>query len=130
MINKILILLLFISTGLTAQTKTLEISAFITSDGTIFLEDKEVTMKELAKEVRIMAYNKNGFEYDHLVYKIYGAKNLKLGTIMDVNSELYSGFRLSSTGRKRFLLKEDHSEMEPNNWQGKIEGLEIQSIDH
>ena len=131
---KVITMMIFLFSGLIKiSAQTIEenpvyyINVLIDSDHNIYVQEKKTEFDEVTKEVRSIAYNIPVSKYQGIIYRIYGDKNLKMGNIIDVGTELIRGF--DPIKLERYLLNLEDNGIDGSNYLNKLEKLDLKPID-
>ncbi|HSP39896.1 MAG TPA: hypothetical protein VLN46_00585 [Gillisia sp.] len=131
---KVITMMIFLFSGLMKiSAQTIEenpvyyINVLIDSDHNIYVQEKKTEFDEVTKEVRSIAYNIPVSKYQGIIYRIYGDKNLKMGNIIDVGTELIRGF--DPIKLERYLLNLEDNGIDGSNYLNKLEKLDLKPID-
>ena len=125
--NRIAIILcvLGFSMGVSAQSSmennnVFYLNVFINANKTIYVEEEKTSFHNVQKQVSAILRNQP-FKIDQqIVFRIFGDKDLDMGYIIDVNSEMRKAIR-ENIKTKRYLLETKKLNIDGQNWFQKID---------
>ncbi|WP_417884715.1 ExbD/TolR family protein [Zunongwangia sp.] len=127
MANKFYILLCFLGFAITTKAQsntessnTFYLNVFISANKTIYVEEEKTSFQNVQKQVSEILRNQP-FKIDQqIVFRIFGDKDLDMGYIIDVNSEMRKAIR-ENIKTERYLLETKKLNIDGKNWFQKID---------
>ena len=125
--NRIAIILCFLGFSMTINAQSsiennnvFYLNVFINANKTIYVEEEKTSFQNVQKQVSAILRNQP-FKIDQqIVFRIFGDKDLDMGYIIDVNSEMRKAIR-ENIKTKRYLLETKKLNIDGQNWFQKID---------
>ena len=125
--NRIAIILCFLGFSMTINAQSsiennnvFYLNVFINANKTIYVEEEKTSFQNVQKQVSEIL-RKQPFKIDQqIVFRIFGDKDLDMGYIIDVNSEMRKAIR-ENIKTERYLLETKKLNIDGQNWFQKID---------